>query len=89
MNKEELKRRTDEALNNMRRIRDEIRVDLHLASMDLKDRWTELEPRLAQAEKLAEEISDTSRKAVEEVVAKAKELRNAMKGQRNGKRPHA
>ena len=36
---------------SLRTLRDEVKVDLHLAGMEVRDRWAELEPRIAEAEK--------------------------------------
>lgn len=36
--------------NDVRRVADEVRVKLHLAGMDLKDRWQALEPELHELE---------------------------------------
>ncbi len=45
----------------LRRLRDEIRVDIHLARMDAKDRWHALEPQFAVAEKAAHDISEATK----------------------------
>lgn len=36
--------------DEVRRIRDEVRLKLHLAGMDARDRWHALEPRLVEIE---------------------------------------
>lgn len=41
--------------NDLRRAADELRVQMHLASMDAKDAWTTLEPKLLDFEKQFEE----------------------------------
>lgn len=51
MNAEELKQ-------DLRRIADEIRVNLHLAGMDAKQAWSELEPRLHLFEQKFERVTD-------------------------------
>ena len=41
--------------DDLRRITDEIQLKLHLAEMDARDRWRELQPQLAEIEhKLAD-----------------------------------
>lgn len=35
---------------DVRRIVDELKVQMHLASMDARDRWDKLQPRLAELE---------------------------------------
>lgn len=37
-------------LDELRRISDEIQLKVHLAGMDARDYWRELQPRLAEAE---------------------------------------
>ncbi len=62
----------------LRTLRDEIRVHLHLGSMDLKDAWKKLEPRLDEAERVVGEVSEASRKATQDLVKRASELRDAL-----------
>jgi isopentenyl diphosphate isomerase/L-lactate dehydrogenase-like FMN-dependent dehydrogenase len=38
--------------NDVRRIADEVQLKVHLAGMDARDRWNELQPRLAEIEKV-------------------------------------
>jgi hypothetical protein len=37
--------------DDVRRIADEVELKIHLAGMDARDRWHELQPRLAEIEK--------------------------------------
>jgi hypothetical protein len=37
--------------DEVRRIADELELKIHLAGMDARDRWRDLEPRLAEIEK--------------------------------------
>jgi hypothetical protein len=37
--------------DEVRRIADELQLKVHLAGMDARDRWNELQPRLAEVEK--------------------------------------
>jgi hypothetical protein len=56
-------------------LRDEIRLKLHLAGMDAKDAWAALQPKLAEVEHAAEDVSDTTRHALRDVLARLRELR--------------
>lgn len=73
--------------DDVRRIADELEVKIHLAGMDARDRWHELEPRLENLERKIvhsserasdavthelEEIGDALRKLRDEVVAAAR-----------------
>lgn len=44
-----LKGEARKALDTLQSLRDEIRLQIHLAGMDAKDRWHELEPRIESA----------------------------------------
>ncbi|WP_437276205.1 hypothetical protein WME90_33845 [Sorangium sp. So ce375] len=74
----ELKSDLNKSLESLQTLRDEIRVRLHLAGMDAKDAWDKLEPRLLDAEKLAEDVSEASRNALREIVEKVKEFRSSL-----------
>lgn len=67
-----------QSLENLRRLRDEIRVQMHLASLEAKQRWAQLEPKMHQAEIMAHDISDTARKAIEEIVAEFRHFRRSI-----------
>jgi hypothetical protein len=55
---------------------DEIRVQVHLGTMDLKDRWKALEPKLSDAERYVDEVSDSSRVAMGDLVKRFREMRD-------------
>lgn len=54
----ELRQDLERALEELQTIRDEIRVRMHLASMEAKEKWEELEPIL---EKIEEQIKEATR----------------------------
>ncbi|MFN0063651.1 MAG: hypothetical protein ACKVPX_14180 [Myxococcaceae bacterium] len=64
----ELKEHLKESVALLRRLRDEIRVEVHLAGMEAKDRWKNLEPQLEQAERVARDISEASKQALQDTV---------------------
>ena len=57
-----LKEELQETRDDLQRTADEIKLKLHLAGMDAKDAWDELEPKLAEFEQRfdakAEEVGD-------------------------------
>jgi lipid II:glycine glycyltransferase (peptidoglycan interpeptide bridge formation enzyme) len=57
-------------LADLRTMRDEMKVKLHLAGMDAKEAWKELEPRLEAAEKQASEITEATATATVEAAQK-------------------
>jgi hypothetical protein len=46
----------DDAVYELQRMADEIRVKIHLGSMDAKDTWKKLEPKLGELEKKSEQV---------------------------------
>ena len=74
----ELKSDLNKSLESLQTLRDEIRVKLHLAGMDAKDAWDKLEPKLLDAEKLAEDVSESSRHALRELLEKVKSFRSSL-----------
>ncbi len=68
--KEELKR----GVAALQALRDEVRVKLHLASLDAKTEWNKLEPHLADLERSAGEATEASRRAIEEAIKKVKKF---------------
>lgn len=66
-------------LGEIQTLRDEIRVRVHLAGMDAKARWDELEPRLQALEAEAKEATTTAavalRETASELLASYKKLR--------------
>ncbi|QRK07751.1 hypothetical protein JQX13_48530 [Archangium violaceum] len=84
MNERQMRDWMKENLGRLKTLRDEIRVDIHLAGMDAKDKWKELEPVVRDAEKLADEVSDVSRRAMEELVEKFRGFRESVRQHRPG-----
>lgn len=60
----------------LRKLRDEIRVQLHLANMDAKKAWDELEPKLAEADRMAENASEEAFRSTVETLHKLKLFRS-------------
>jgi hypothetical protein len=78
----EQRRHTRERLEHLRTLRDEIRVDVHLAGMELKQRWQELEPKMRDAERLAEDVSDVARSALDDIVERFRSFRDTLRARR-------
>jgi hypothetical protein len=77
--KAELKKELEKGLTRLQSLRDEVRVRLHLAGMDLKDQWNKLEPHLEEVEKKAEEASDEARALLSDAVKKLEKLRSSFR----------
>ncbi len=75
MDKVDLRQQIQSALSKLHTLRDDIRVRLHLAGMDLNDKWDELELRFEKAERAAEHGSAAAFAALHELLGKFEELR--------------
>ncbi|AKJ05154.1 hypothetical protein ATI61_102222 [Archangium gephyra] len=84
MNERQMRDWMKENLGRLKTLRDEIRVDIHLAGMEARDKWKELEPVVRDAEKLAEEVTDVSQRAMEELVEKFRGFRESVRQHRPG-----
>jgi predicted nucleic acid-binding Zn-ribbon protein len=75
-------------LEGLKQVRDEVRLELALASMELRERWQRLEPLLQDAERLAAEVGESSRRVVEELVPHFLEFRDRLRAwKRDRSRP--
>jgi lipid II:glycine glycyltransferase (peptidoglycan interpeptide bridge formation enzyme) len=77
--KAELKKELEKGVTKLQTLRDEVRVRLHLASLDLKDQWNKLEPHLEEVEKKAHEVTDDARAKLAEAVKKLEKLRESLR----------
>ncbi len=75
---EELRAELRRGVDTLQMLRDEIRVQMHLASMDARAKWNELEPRILEVEGLAHAAREDARDAVRDAVTKLRELRDTM-----------
>jgi SMC interacting uncharacterized protein involved in chromosome segregation len=71
-------------LGKLKTMRDELRVELHLAGMEAKEKLKEIEPLVKKAEQLAGDVSEVSRKSMAEIVHKVEEFAKAIKSARGG-----
>jgi hypothetical protein len=61
---EEMKKEAREAMDRIRELRDELRVQIHLGGMDAKQRWEKLEEQFQQTQAAAKNASDASIQAL-------------------------
>jgi hypothetical protein len=66
--------------DEVRRVADELELKIHLASMDVRDRWHALEPRLAAFEHRMKEAGERASKAVADEL---EAIWNALRGIRD------
>lgn len=66
--------------DDVRKMSEELQLQLHLASMEARDRWRELQPELAELERLLTETGKTAGAVVErklsQVLASLRRLRD-------------
>jgi hypothetical protein len=78
-NELDLKLEMQKGVDLLRTLRDEIKVKLHLAGMDARDQWAKLEPELFKVERAAEQATESSKKLMEDAVARLKTLRDSLR----------
>ena len=66
----------EKVIQNLKTLRDEVRVQMHLAKAELKDEWDELEPRFEEVEQRLESAAEDTRQTV---IVIAEELGEAYK----------
>lgn len=66
-------------VEQLRTLRDDVRLKLHLAKMDAKDRWRDLEPRVtAVLDQAARSTSAVSRQVVTDAIHALEKLRDSI-----------
>jgi hypothetical protein len=66
-------------LERLQTLRDEVRVRLHLASMDAKTEWRKIEDEhLLGVEKAASDVTEASRDLVGKAISKVEAFRRAL-----------
>lgn len=78
MDKQTLSNDVQHAITKLQGLRDEIRLKLHLASLDIKQQWDTLDPQVAEIEKLSHDATDAAKEKVHELVEKLNEIRASL-----------
>ncbi len=71
---DDLKKRIDEMVNDLKQQRDELQVKLHLAKLEAGEEWERVEAQLAKLEAKAKELGSATADASQDVAAAAKLL---------------
>lgn len=67
---DDVKAEVSKQLERLGTLRDEVKLHLHLASLDAKQEWNDkLEPRIHQVQATASEATEASKTAVHDLVA--------------------
>jgi len=76
----DLKSELEKSAALLRKLRDEVRVQLHLGGLEAKEEWRRLEPRLeAVLDRTTREVSDASRAAAAEITDAVRRLRESLR----------
>jgi uncharacterized coiled-coil DUF342 family protein len=77
--KPKAKQELDKMVGQLRTIRDEIRVRLHLASAEAKEAWNNLEPTLGEIEQKMGQMTDETKAKAQELLKRFSQLRDRLK----------
>ena len=69
-----IKAQLQQVLTELKKLGGEVRVQIHLGNMDLKKAWDEIEPKLADADQLAEKASEDAYDTVRDMLRKVKHI---------------
>jgi hypothetical protein len=75
MDTHEIKAEVEKNIEKLSALREEVRLKLHLASLDAKKEWDDkLAPRVHEVEQAAKSITESSRSTLSELVAKVEDF---------------
>ena len=78
-NELDLKSEMKKGVDLLKTLRDEVKVKLHLAGMDVKDQWARLEPELSKVERAAEQATESSKKLMDDALKRLKSIRESLR----------
>jgi CBS domain-containing protein len=79
--REAMSEKVQSRLEELRRLRDEIRLDLHLASMELRDEWKELEQELPDGQAISR-LKDFTKEAADSLVEELRRFGTRLRARR-------
>jgi CBS domain-containing protein len=79
--REAVSEKVQSGLDELRRMRDKIRLDLHLASMELRDEWKELERKLPDGQAV-NRLNDFTKEAVDALAEEVRRFRTRLRSRR-------
>src|SRR5437867_6121605 len=81
MKHEHVKERVQDAVAELKTLRDEIRLELRLASMDVRDEWAEIEKRLPDGG-AATRLKEVTKEALEALTQEVRTFRQRVRARR-------
>jgi alcohol dehydrogenase class IV len=81
MDTQHIKEEVDKNLEKLTTLRDEVKVQLHLATLDAKQEWDEkLAPKVLEVEQTAKSATESTRQAVKELVGRLEDFLARLRG---------
>jgi hypothetical protein len=77
--REDIEERASKRIQELKTLRDEIRVDLHLAGMDLKQEWHQLERKLPDPERAFEQLKGVTAEAADRLSGELRRFRDRLR----------
>lgn len=78
---EDVKSELNKGIERLGTLRDEVKLHLHLASLDAKQEWDEkLEPRINEVQSSAQQATDASRVAITDLVKRVEGFYAKLRG---------
>lgn len=75
MESQNIKEQVDKNLERLIELRDEVKLKLHLASLDAKTEWDEkLSPKVFEVEQAAKHMTESTRETAKELLTKVEEF---------------
>jgi len=71
--------RLRQSIEEIRTLKDQIRVDLHLAKMDLQDEWKTIEDRLPDPATVASELKTATAEVFDSLAAEVRRFRDRLR----------
>jgi hypothetical protein len=79
--REDVKSEVNKGIERLGTLRDEVKLHLHLATLDAKQEWDEkLEPRINEVQSSAQQVSDASRESVSDLVKRVEGFYAKLRG---------
>jgi hypothetical protein len=83
----DLEEQVAKRIEELKTLRDEIRVDLHLASMDLKDEWQKIERKLPDPEKAVDRLKEATADALDVLSTELRKFQARLRTKSTGGQP--
>jgi hypothetical protein len=76
----DVKTEVSKGLEKLQQLRDEAKLHLHLATLDARQEWDKLEPKIEELETKAAELGSSSRTAINELVERVEGFVTKLRG---------